>query len=493
MLISISYGETLDNVEFEQLKKRKHTKLRAFLRCLPKGGLLHVHLSGAIPFEAICKRSNSIYVATSSKSGDTLIYSLISGKYMNYIKTCNKRMFFKVYWKKYKQLSTLSAKQIAELKNEVCLCALGPSAQNTVSGSDYSSQQYALPQGFSNSFIRLKELTHDLEIYMSFFAEFLKKARDENIDYIEIMVNPLREVEPNLKSINYVFGKGKDTAKTLERFIGDQNFDFHAAVLLLKQYIDAVTNFNKELKKDSDRKEGLQQFLPESIDVRFLIGLKRTNITREEDLKIAFKVVNYFINEEKDDDYKNKVLGINLMGDEFGLIGRPADYSSLLPNLQEQYPDVHVSIHASESVIADGHALDSILLGAERIGHGLSLRNNNQAGKLLKEAEICIEACILSNKYLGYFPDVERHPAKQWIKNDKFRVCLNTDDPGILNIDMTDEFYWATRTFDLSLDEIKCLAKESISSSFLPDSEKTQRIKEFDNKFKCFCDKYAVT
>jgi adenosine deaminase len=479
----------LDNAEFKQLRKRKASIMRNFLRFLPKGGLLHVHLTGAIPIEVILNNSKNIFVATSNckstysdKSNKPLIYSLTSGRYMHHVKATNRRKFFKNYCLRYKQLSTLSHNQRNDIRNAIKLGAL-----------PYNPHPYALPAEFNERFIRLNDLTHDLQLYKSLFAEFLKKTCDENIDYIELMINPFREVEPNSKSINYVFN-GKDDTKIrseLQTHIGNQDFDFYAAVFLLKQYIDVVDDFNKKLKKDCVKREGLFQFLPEYIDARFLIGLKRTNNTREEDLELAFKVVNHFINDETQ-AYRNKVLGINLMGDEFGKIGRPTDYSKWMNQLQQKYPDVHVSIHAGESTVPDGHVFDSILLDAERIGHCISLQHSKPTVTILKDKNLCIEACILSNKYLGYIPDVTQHPVKQWIEND-LKVCLNTDDPGIFDIDMTEEFQNAVAAFDISLDTIKQLAMESIMSSFLPDFEKKQRLKAFDAKFTCFCDKYQVT
>ena len=499
--------------KFEQLKKGNYPEFYNFIHDMPKGGLLHVHLAGAIPINAILKRENKFHVKMTGNKIDLplnypltplsrkklqikkthhvpkvsdLKYSLMSSQEWNNRKT-NQPTERKKLFKNYRQIQNLTYKEILELKEALIFRAHGPSQENVVLFPDYRPNPYALPNEFYKKFERLKGLTRSSNLYRSLLLDFLEETWADNIDYIELMVNPFEKVQPNLNSINCIFGRGTRAAEELPKYIGnEQEFECHAAVFLLKRYIDDVNRFNAKLKNGIiNRKRGSWQ-LPKKLEVRFLIGLDRAEIDREAKLDWAFTVVNRFMYKETEKRYRNKVLGINLIGNEFGSIGRPFDYFNWLMPLKDEFPKVHVAVHAGESAVADGHVLDSILLGAERIGHGLSLHHCERAKQILKEREICIEACVISNKLLGYVPDIEKHPAKQWIK-DGFRVCLNTDDPGIFDTHMTDEFYYAALSFDLSLDTIKHLAMESIRSSFLSDFEKDQRLKEFNTKFTYFC------
>jgi len=461
------------------------------MKHLPKGGLLHAHLAGAIPIDTIIKNKRKMYVTMAdNKIGRPLKYSLMSGREWNSLKIQHKKAQHKKrdpLFRYYKPLSSLSREEMSVFKESILFRACGPSQESTLVLPDYRPNPYALPKEFSNKFKLLEGLTRDTELYKLFFTEFLNEIWADNIEYMELMVNPFEKVRSEPNSINYFFGNKINTVKQL---LSCQNngpeFKFNAAVSILKQYIDVVQLFNEKLTKQKISAE----FLPSYLDVRFLIGLNRTAMEREENLEIAFRVANYFITEEQNPWYKNKVLGINVVGNEFGPIGRPVDYLKWMLRIKEKYPAVHVSVHAGESAVADGHVLDSILLGAERIGHGLSLQHCKRAMQILKERELCIEACILSNKLLGYVPSVEKHPAKQWLEDKSLKVCLNTDDPGIFDTCMTDEFYYTTLSFDLSFESIKRLVTNSITSSFLPDAEKARRVSVFNDRFNKFCTDY---
>ena len=488
------------------------------MRYLPKGGLLHIHLAGAIPVDAIFKNKSKLYVKmTDTTRGQQLQYSLMtskewenhkinynlkykkhkkSAKVTQHIKKCKKR---DKAFRYYKPFVSLSREDTSAVKDALIFRACGPLHKTTVLFPDYRPTPYALPQEFSDKFKRLAGLKYDSQLYRSFLARIMKDAWEDNIEYIELMVNPFGKIPSDPKGIVNFFGREKDITKQLLSCRNNyEQFNIDAAVFILKEYINDVNRFNEKLadsRQCSIKKCRIQRnfdFLPESVDVRFLIGLDRTEMAREEKLDLSFKVVNHFINEEKEERYRNKVLGINLIGNEFGSIGRPFDYFKwIIPEKKKEYPDVHITIHAGESAVADGHVLDSILLGAERIGHGLSLQHGEYTEQILKERNICIEACILSNKLLGYVPCVEKHPAKQWLEKD-LKVCLNTDDPGIFDTRMTDEFYYATLSFDLSLELIEQLTLESIKSSFLPEPDKNIRINAFKDKISEFYENYEL-
>lgn len=49
--------------------------------------------------------------------------------------------------------------------------------------------------------------------------------------------------------------------------------------------------------------------------------------------------------------------------------------------------------------------------------------------KLVKENNICIECCPISNKLLGYTHDMRTHPARTLLANG-VKVSINPDDHG---------------------------------------------------------------
>lgn len=62
-----------------------------------------------------------------------------------------------------------------------------------------------------------------------------------------------------------------------------------------------------------------------------------------------------------------------------------------------------VLFHAGESNNRGNKELyDAILMGSKRIGHGFSLAKHPKLIELVKEKNLCIECCPISNFVLGY-------------------------------------------------------------------------------------------
>ena len=72
-----------------------------------------------------------------------------------------------------------------------------------------------------------------------------------------------------------------------------------------------------------------------------------------------------------------------------------------------------VILHAGESNSRNNIELyDAILLGSKRIGHGFALARHPKLIELVKEKNICLESCPVSNFILGYIKDLRCHPVR---------------------------------------------------------------------------------
>jgi len=73
--------------------------------------------------------------------------------------------------------------------------------------------------------------------------------------------------------------------------------------------------------------------------------------------------------------------------------------------------------HAGETHDRDVKNLhDAILLGTKRIGHGFQLFLFPKLQDMVKEKDICVEVCPLSNMVLGYTKDLRSHPVNFLLK-----------------------------------------------------------------------------
>lgn len=136
---------------------------------------------------------------------------------------------------------------------------------------------------------------------------------------------------------------------------------------------------------------------------------------------------------------------------------------------------VHFTIHAGE--IQDvGSIWEAVYhLNAERIGHGLTLRDNQELLERFKDRNIALEMCPSSNFQIAgfrdnYLPGLSRervYPLKAYL-DEGLRVTVNTDNPGISRTDFTRELHRAARLSPggLSLWDLLLLVRNGFKAAF---------------------------
>jgi len=172
------------------------------------------------------------------------------------------------------------------------------------------------------------------------------------------------------------------------------------------------------------------------------------------------------------------VVGLNFVMPEDGRISMQ-DYHlqmQMLDYLHSVYPKVHISLHAGELapslVPTDGlrfHIREAIDLGhAERIGHGVDVLYESEAPQLLKAMaakHVMVEINLTSNEGILGVKGID-HPLHAYLAAH-VPVALSTDDEGVSRIDLTHEYVKAA--FDQNLDylTLKQMARTSLEHAFL--------------------------
>jgi adenosine deaminase len=173
-----------------------------------------------------------------------------------------------------------------------------------------------------------------------------------------------------------------------------------------------------------------------------------------------------------------RVVGLNFVMPEDGYLAMSEYHRQMLmlDYLHSVYPKVHISLHAGE--LAPGlvppeglrfHIREAVDLGhAERIGHGVDVMYENEPQSLLKEMaarHIMTEINLTSNDViLGV--NAPWHPLPIYLAAG-VPVALSTDDEGVSRIDLTNEYTRAAMDFNLSYLDLKKSARTSIEHSFL--------------------------
>jgi len=155
------------------------------------------------------------------------------------------------------------------------------------------------------------------------------------------------------------------------------------------------------------------------------------------------------------------VIGIDLAGDENQFAAAPhAEAFALARKL-----DIPITIHAGEGD-QPGNIREAVFThGARRIGHGVSLQNDPELLKAVRDTGTVFEICLTSNLHTCTVASLEAHPFKKFF-DEKVRVTLNTDDPGISNITLSNEFELAARAYQLRTADIRALLDNAAQAAF---------------------------
>lgn len=114
-------------------------------------------------------------------------------------------------------------------------------------------------------------------------------------------------------------------------------------------------------------------------------------------------------------------------------------------------------------------ALD--LLKIARLDHGNRALEDDALVERLRREAMTLTVCPLSNLKLCVVDDMDGHPLKRMLQLG-LRATVNSDDPAYFGGYVMDNFRAVIEALNLSTDEIRALARNSIEGSFLSDSEK---------------------
>lgn len=192
------------------------------------------------------------------------------------------------------------------------------------------------------------------------------------------------------------------------------------------------------------------------------------------------------------DAHRDLWVGINMAGIEENGFGYPSRFLTTYRALRARYPGLALSIHAGEMDGPDRNIRDTLILGATRIGHGVNLLKDPETLLLLQQSRhALIEVNLISNRLLEYVPDLTQHPFPEFLRTG-IPVCLNTDDRGMWNTNLTDEYYTAVTTFNLSWAEVVQLGRASLEHAFVQPDVKAKLIAAYAARVAAFESTYGA-
>lgn len=459
-----SSGAEQRTVRAFSVAEQNPLQLQAFLARMPKGGDLHMHLSGAIYAETFIKDAIA----------DRLCYSPAT------------RSLFKPS----ATTRSLPPQPVCGEGNRRAEDALKDQAFYDRLVDDFSMRSFVPGAGVSGhdqffaTFGRFAALGHGH--LGEWLDEVASRAAAQNEQYLEIMHTPDFLAAAKLGySIPWPSTPVEDPSRT-----GDATGTTRADLARLREQLlagglrDIAAENRKEFSDALAVRDRIERCNTSaataacSVKIRFLYQILRGFPPQQ---VFAQTLLGFETLQAELDSGHPIVVGINFVMPEDGYLSM-SDYHRqmlMLDYLHSVYPRVHITLHAGELapglVTPDGlrfHIREAIELGhAERIGHGVDVMYEDQPEALLKEMashHIMTEINLSSNDLiLGV--QKQWHPLPIYL-GAGVPVALSTDDEGVSRIEITHEYTRAVLDFHLGYLELKRMARTSLEHSFLPGS-----------------------
>lgn len=198
------------------------------------------------------------------------------------------------------------------------------------------------------------------------------------------------------------------------------------------------------------------------------------SVNRHESVELAEQVAWLAV-----DHIKNGLLGLDLAGNEAEFKSEP--FHGIFKEAIQS--GLHVTIHAGEWGPAE-NVRDAIEnLGAERIGHGVRVMEDESIVALAKERGIAFEVCVTSNYQSGVVKSLPEHPLPRMLAAG-LNVTVNTDDPSVSRITLSHEYQQVCEDLKTPLDTLKQSVIKAAQASFLKDDEKAKLVESLKQELK---------
>jgi hypothetical protein len=401
-----------------------YTKLRAFLRRMPKGGDLHTHLSGAVYPERfiawaaeqhLCVDATNVLLAHCGQPGDVPVSDALR----------NQKLYDR-------------------LVDAFSMRGFLPSQ--------------AVPTG------------HD-----QFFAVFDKIAAASGPNFVGMMVDQLKQYDgDNVQYVEFMtsFSCWNDRDKFINAMAGQPD-DAGRLAALQANGLDACVQAKRgelalalgqirnELACDQQRtRPGCR------VTFRYIAQIPRN--TSPDNVFLQTAIAAALIRTEP------QVVGLNLVQAEDSLIAR-RDYTRHMEIVAFLAKDAPVTLHAGELWLGlvpptdlTFHVREAVEIAhARRIGHGVDLTFERDMDGLLAEMRtrpVVVEVNLSSTDIILGVRGRD-HPLPTYLAAG-VPITLGTDDAGVSRINLTNEYFRATRDYGLSYQTIKTIARNALTYSF---------------------------
>ena len=175
---------------------------------------------------------------------------------------------------------------------------------------------------------------------------------------------------------------------------------------------------------------------------------------------------------EKALPYKDKIIGIGLDSDERG--NPPLKFAKVFEKARQEglRLTMHCDVDQENSIEHIRQVLEDIKV--ERIDHGTNILENPRLVEYVKEKNIGLTSCPLSN---GLVSDSMKGDKVKELLDLGVKMTINSDDPAYFGGYVGKNLYEVAKEYGFSKEEIITLAKNSFEISWISDEQTAEYIK----------------
>ena len=179
--------------------------------------------------------------------------------------------------------------------------------------------------------------------------------------------------------------------------------------------------------------------------------------------------------------FQDNIAAVGLDSSEVGNL--PSKFGNVFRKAKDE--GFLLVAHAGEEADYDyvREALD--ILHVQRIDHGIQSINDEDLLIYLKNGQIPLTVCPLSNLKLKVVKTLSEHPLKRLLDKG-VKVTVNSDDPAYFGGYLNENFLQTAEALQLDKKDIYQLAKNSFEASFISDELRNiyfKQLNEFDKDF----------
>eukprot|EP00818_Percolomonas_sp_WS_P003894 CAMPEP_0117451506 /NCGR_PEP_ID=MMETSP0759-20121206/9045_1 /TAXON_ID=63605 /ORGANISM="Percolomonas cosmopolitus, Strain WS" /LENGTH=461 /DNA_ID=CAMNT_0005244113 /DNA_START=62 /DNA_END=1447 /DNA_ORIENTATION=+ len=194
---------------------------------------------------------------------------------------------------------------------------------------------------------------------------------------------------------------------------------------------------------------------------------------------------------ELQNDMPETVFAFDLVGEEDG--GHLCEYFAqdvleLKEKARQEGKVFNVAFHLGETNHPVKNIESGIDLGTLRIGHGYNIMRFPDQVNRVKELDIPLEVCPVSNIVMGLVQDRRNHPMVNFLAH-KVPFVISSDDPQLWQYTgVTHDFFLLATAAHITLPQLKQVALNSIKYSHVTEEDRSKLLSMWEKKYEQWLD-----